>query len=43
MKITERTIQYLAKTIAGDVDYMPYKWWQKLVDFLLDILEFKNN
>lgn len=36
MKITERTIQYLSKAIAGDVDYMPYKWWPKLVDFFVE-------
>lgn len=37
MKITERTIKFLGKTICGDNDILPYKTGQELVDFFVEL------
>jgi len=36
MKITERTIKFLGKTLCGDNGLLPYKSGPKLVDFFVD-------
>lgn len=35
MKITERTIKFLGRTLCGDTDLLPYKSGPKLVDFFV--------
>lgn len=37
MKITERTIKFLGKTLCGDNGLLPYKSGPKLVDFFVDL------
>ena len=36
MKITERTIKFLGKTLCGDNGILPYKTGQQLVDFFVE-------
>lgn len=36
MKITERTIKFLGKTLCGDNEILPYKKGHELVDFFVE-------
>lgn len=36
MKVTERTIKFLGKTLCGDNQILPYKTGQQLVDFFVE-------
>ncbi len=37
MKISEKTIQFLAKSLCGDIGLVPYKTGPQLVDFFVHL------